>query len=163
MKNLGLTVSDLLNEVDYALIHKIDMATFVVMGDLANIIIDHLEDKDIPQWYEDESEIITECESNVVYTISLDTYGDELQYFIQESYYQKPEGEIFAYTECDIAYIDSKAELSDEDMDRIHAECKVTFDIEHDEEVILSGDECCTYGCNSGNVYIHIDNVTINN
>lgn len=130
MENLALTVNDLLDEINYALIHRIPTTHYVVMGDLANIIIEHLEEMDIPQFTEDEEDYIEDCENNVVYTISVTTYEEEPLYFIQETYYQTEEGEILAYCDGDIAYIDSKAELTEEDLDRIDCNLTVTFDIE---------------------------------
>ena len=130
MENLALTVDDLLDEINYALIHRIPTTHYVVMGDLANIIIEHLEDMDIPQFTEDEEDYIDDCESNVVYTISVATYEEEPLYFIQEAYYQEEEGEILAAFEGDICYIDSKAELTEEDLDRIDSDLTVTSDIE---------------------------------
>lgn len=130
MENLALTVNDLLDEINYSLIHRIPTTHYVVMGDLANIIIEHLEEMDIPQFTEDEEDYIEDCESNVVYTISVTTYEEEPLYFIQETYYQTEEGEIFASFEGDITYIDSKAELTEEDKERIDCNLTVTFDIE---------------------------------
>ena len=130
MENLALAVDDLLDEINYALIHRIPTTHYVVMGDLANIIIEYLKEMDIPQFTEDEEDYIEDCESNVVYTISVATYEEEPLYFIQEAYYQEEEGEILAAFEGDICYIDSKAELTDEDLDRIDSNLTVTFDIE---------------------------------
>ena len=130
MENLALTVEDLLDEINYALIHRIPTTHYVVMGDLANIIIEHLEEMDIPQFTESDEDYIDDCESNVVYTISVATYEEEPLYFIQEAYYQKEEGEILAAFEGDICYIDSKAELTEEDLERIDSNLTVTFDIE---------------------------------
>ena len=130
MGNLALAVDDLLDEINYALIHRIPTTHYVVMGDLANIIIEYLKEMDIPQFTEDEEDYIEDCESNVVYTISVATYEEEPLYFIQEAYYQTEEGEILAAFEGDICYIDSKAELTDEDLDRIDSNLTVTFDIE---------------------------------
>lgn len=130
MENLALTVNDLLDEINYSLIHRIPTTHYVVMGDLANVIIEHLEEMDIPQFTEDEEDYIEYCENNVVYTISVTTYEEEPLYFIQETYYQTEEGEILAYCDGDIAYIDSKAELTAEDSHRIDCNLTVTFDIE---------------------------------
>lgn len=130
MENLALTVNDLLDEINYSLIHRIPTTHYVVMGDLANIIIEHLEEMDIPQFTEDEEDYIEDCENNVGYTISVTTYEEEPLYFIQEAYYQTEEGEIVAYCDGDIAYIDSKAELTEEDLERIDCNLTVTFDIE---------------------------------
>ena len=130
MENLALAVDDLLDEINYALIHRIPTTHYVVMGDLANIIIEYLKEMDIPQFTEDEEDYIEDCESNVVYTISVATYEEEPLYFIQEAYYQKEEGEILAAFEGDIAYIDSKAKLTDEDLHRIDCNLTVAFDIE---------------------------------
>lgn len=138
MRNIGkLTYDDLDKEINYAVANNIT-TTFIVMGDVLDYIVDYLEcEHNIPQWTED-GEPEYNFEYNIVYNL---TYYDG-EYYVQEAYYQREDGEVLASfgDEDEVCYIQMDTDLTTSDIKRIECGDIILFDFVEDDEERLSED-----------------------